>query len=72
MARPKIQVDKLHGYTIEELIELKNTTDSKFAMTVLTTVIMRYKGFSNAQINEVTGLSIPTVITHVKRWNSLE
>lgn len=71
MARPKIQVATLHGYTIEELIELKNTTDSKFSIGVLTTVIMRYRGLTNAQINEVTGLSIPTIIAHVKRWNSL-
>ncbi|SHK41249.1 helix-turn-helix domain-containing protein [Paramaledivibacter caminithermalis] len=71
MGRPKIQIDKLHGYTIEELIELRNTADSKFAIRVLTTVIMRYRGFSNEQINEVTGLCSATIISHVKRWNRL-
>lgn len=41
MARPKIQVEKLDEYTIEELIELRNSSDSKFSIYLLTRVIMR-------------------------------
>lgn len=69
MGRPSIQVTTLHGYTFEELINLKNTTESKYTRLALTAITMRYKGYSNAQIIEVTGLNKVTIIDHVKKWN---
>ena len=70
MGRPAIQVTTLHGYTIEELIDLKNSSESKYTRLVLTTITMRYRGYSNAEIIEFTGLSNVSIVDHIKKWNS--
>jgi transposase len=70
MGRPSIQVATLHGYTVDELIDLKNTTESTYTMLALTAITMRYLGYSNPQIIETTGLSKVTIINHVKKWNA--
>lgn len=70
MGRPTIQVTTLHGYTIKELIDLKNTADSKYTRLVLDIVTMKYNEYSNAQISEATGLSNVTIVKHLKNWNS--
>jgi len=69
MGRPALQVTTLHGYTIEELIDLKNSTDSKYSRLSLTAITMRYCGYSNAQIIEATGLCNVAIVAHVKSWN---
>lgn len=69
MGRPAIQVSTLHGYTIEELIDLKNSTDSKYTRLSLTAITMRYCGYSNTQIIEATGLSKVSIVAHIKDWN---
>lgn len=69
MARPKLQIESLYGYTIKDLIELKNTIDSNYSKSILNTVIMRYRGFSNIQITKATGLCNATIISHVRKWN---
>lgn len=71
MGRTTIQVTTLHGYTIEDLIDLKNNTESKHSRLVLTTIIMRYNGYSNTEITEVSGLSSVSILKHIKNWNSI-
>lgn len=55
MGRTQTQVTSLHGYSFQELIDIKNTTNSKYTALVLATITMRYKGYSNDQIIETTG-----------------
>lgn len=69
MGRPSIQVETLHGYTIEELIDLKNTTESHYTRMALTAITMRYFGYSNAEVTKATGLSKVTIVAHIKNWN---
>ncbi len=71
MSRPTTKVNTLHGYEIKELMDLIDSTNSKHTRHVLTTVIMRSRGYSNSQINEVTGLSHVTIASHIKNWNSM-
>lgn len=70
MGRTQTQVTTLHGYSFEELIDIKNNTSSKYTALVLTTITMRYKGYSNEQIIEATGLSKVAIISQIKKWNS--
>lgn len=70
MGRRSLQVDTLHGTTIEELVKLKNNHKSKYSRLVLTVITMRYNGYSNAQIIENTGLSNVSIVKHIKQWNS--
>lgn len=69
MGRKSLEVNSLHGYKIEDLINLKNTTESKYARLVLTIITMRYYGHSNNEIIKNTGLSVPTIVGHIKNWN---
>ncbi len=70
MARPTIQITGLHGFTYEELIDLKNSTESKYTRLALTAITMRYKGYTNTAITESTGLSHVTIVAHIKNWNA--
>lgn len=69
MGRLSIQVTTLHEYTLEELINLKNTTESKYTRLALTAITMRYSGYSNTQIIEATNLSKVSIVAHIKNWN---
>lgn len=69
MGRPSIQVETLHGYTIEELIDIKNTTECHYLRLALTAITMRHSGYSNAEITKATGLSKVTIVAHIKHWN---
>lgn len=70
MGRPTIQVQTLHGYTIEELIDLKNTTESTYTRLALTAITMRYCGHSNDEIIKAAGLSKVSIVAHIKNWNA--
>lgn len=70
MGRPSIPVQTLHDYTIEELINLKNTTNSKYTRLALTAITMRYYGYSNSEIIKATGLSKVSIVDHIKAWNT--
>jgi transposase len=70
VGRTQTEITTLHGYSFEELIDIKNTTESKYTALVLTIITMRYKGYSNDQIIEITGLSKVAIISHIKKWNS--
>lgn len=69
MGRPIIEVTTLHGYTIEELIDLQNSSESKYTRIVLKVIIMRSEGHSNDEIIKSTGLSKVSIVSHVKNWN---
>jgi transposase len=71
MGKPAMQVTTLHDCTIEELIKLQNESQSKYTRLILSIVIMRYKGYLNSQIIEVTGTSNVTIQKHLKNWNRL-
>lgn len=61
----------LYGYKIEELVELKNTINSKYSRLVLTVVTMRYFGHPNNEIINATGLSKVSIVRHIRDWNKL-
>ena len=71
MARPATQINGLQGYTFEELIDLKNSSKSKYTRLALTVITMRYKGYSNTEIIEATGLSKVTIVSHINKWNAI-
>jgi transposase len=70
MGRKQLEITSLHGLKIEELIDLKNNTNSKYARLVLTTITMRYLGSNTKDIMFATGLSNPTIVKHIANWNS--
>jgi transposase len=70
VGRRMIQVSTLHGYKLEELIKLQNTTKSTYTRLALQAVTMRYRGYSNKEIIESTDLSKVSIVAHIKDWNS--
>lgn len=71
MGRTAQQVTTLHELTIDELVELKNTHQNQYSRTLLTAVIMRYKGKTPKEIIDFTGKSHTTIYTYIKNWNKL-
>lgn len=69
MGRKSFVITSLHGYTIKELVDLKNSTNSNYSRLVLTVVTMRYQGHCNIDIIEATNLTKPSIVKHVKAWN---
>jgi transposase len=68
MGRTAMKID-LHGYSIEELISLRNKTKDTFACGILTTVILRYQGKDNRYIISNVQKSKPTIVSYIKDWN---
>ncbi|NEU04185.1 hypothetical protein G3M99_17375, partial [Clostridium senegalense] len=56
MGRSAINIETLHNFKIEELIEIRNSTENNRQRLILTTVIMRYLNYSNKEIMTLTGL----------------
>jgi transposase len=71
MGRKAIEVSTLHGFTLDELVKLKNTHESQYAQIILTVIIMRYNGKSPKEIIEFTGKSNVTIVSYIKKWNKL-
>lgn len=71
MGRKSFEIESLHEFKIEDLIELKNITDSKFIRIVLAVITMRYRGYSNKDIMIETGLSRASIVKHIKNWNNI-
>ncbi|MDF2596953.1 MAG: hypothetical protein K0R69_3294 [Clostridia bacterium] len=65
MGRKSCEVTTLHGFKIEELVELKDDTNNRFSRLVLTIITMKHYGYSNIEIKKATGLSNPTIVKHV-------
>ncbi|ADK13783.1 MULTISPECIES: hypothetical protein [Clostridium] len=62
-----LQVNTLHGYKLEDLIELQNKTKSSYTKIALQAI----RGFSNDEIIKSPALSKVSIVSHVKRWNIL-
>lgn len=71
MPKKSIDVTTLHGYTIEELLIMKDSHDSSYARNILLAVIMRYQNFKSTEIVKVLGKSYTTVLKYIKLWNKL-
>lgn len=70
MGRKSIKVTTLHGYKIEELVEVKNSINSKYSRVILTAITMKYCGYSNTEISTATGKSNTTIVSYIKKWNA--
>ncbi len=71
MGRKSKQISTLHGYTLDELIDIKNNNSSKYVRSLLTTVIMRYQGYSPKDIMTMNKVTNATINTHIDKWNKL-
>ena len=64
MGRKAFEIN-LHNLTIQELRTLKNTTESSYARSILTIIILRIEGKDNEYISADVQKSIPTIVEHV-------
>lgn len=71
MSRKMVSVENLHGYTIDQLIELKNKYKDVYSYTLLSVVINRYKDISTNELARIYGKSVATIIDYIHKWNSL-
>ena len=71
MGRKMVEVETLHGYTIDGLLEMKNTLKSPYSYTVLLTITMRYQNIHTDEISRILGISKPTVLGYIRNWNEL-
>jgi len=71
MGRKAKEISTLHGYTIDELIDIKNNTPSKYVRNIVTTVIMRFQGYSPKEIMNINNISNVTINCHIDKWNKL-
>lgn len=69
MAMHLVEVKTLHGYTISELNEIINSTDSKFSRSLLSAVIMRYNGIHTNDIMKTLCRTRAAITTYIKKWN---
>lgn len=68
MGRKAIEIN-LHGYTLEQLKELRNKTEDTFERGILSTIILRYEGKDNAYIASDVQKSKTTIVSYIKDWN---
>lgn len=69
MGRKAKTVSTLHGYTLEELIDIKNTHSSKYVRRLACTVILRYQGYPPEDIMKMNNVSNVTINKHLDKWN---
>jgi hypothetical protein len=71
MSRRMVEVETLHGYTLEELLAMKKTYKSNYSYTVLLAVTMRYQKVHTEEIAKILGLSKITILEYIHKWNEL-
>lgn len=71
MGRKGIEVASLYNWTIENLKKMRNSSKKEFARNVLTSVIMRYEGYSTIEISKFLLKTKATIIKYIKNWNSV-
>lgn len=71
MGRKMVEVETLHGYTLEELLELRSSLKSGYSITVLFAITMRYQNIHTDEIVKILGLSKPTILGYIRKWNEL-
>ncbi len=69
MGRNLLEVTTLHGFTIEELIDLEEKHQKKSIKSLLRTVIMRSRGIHTEEIQHILGKSRATIIGYINKWN---
>lgn len=69
MGRRSVEVKTLHGYTIEQLKDIREKTDNDFKKEVLLAIIMRYNGIKSEEIENILGKSRPTILKYIHKWN---
>lgn len=70
MGRKAKRVSTLHGYTLEELIDIKNTHPSKYVRRLTCTIVLRYQGYSPKDIMKINNVSNVTINKHLDKWNN--
>lgn len=69
MGRKMVEVKTLHGYTVEELLEMKNTLKNSYSYTALLAITMRYQNIHTDDIVKILGLSKPAILEYIHKWN---
>lgn len=69
MGRKLLEVTTLHGFTIDELIELEESHQKKSIKSLIRTIIMRYQGIHTEEIQHILGKSRPTITGYINKWN---
>jgi transposase len=70
MGRKATKIE-LHGFTLQELKELRNNANSSYERGILSTIILRCEGEDNNYISSDIQKSIPTIVSYIKNWNRL-
>lgn len=69
MCRRMVEVETLHGYTIEQLLEMKKSLKSAYSYTVLMAITMRHQKIHTDEIVKILGVSKPTILGYIRKWN---
>lgn len=69
MGRKAVEVKTLHGYTINQLKDIREKTDNDFTKEVILAIIMRYNGIKSEEIEKILGKSRPTILQYIHKWN---
>lgn len=69
MGRKFVEVNTLHGFTIDQLRKMSQETKSSYSRNVLLAVIMRFQGISTDEIMSVLGKSRATITSYINSWN---
>jgi len=70
MGRKAVEVKTLHGYTIEQLKDIREKTDDGFKKEIILIIIMRYNGIQSEDIENILGKSRPTILRYIHNWNN--
>jgi transposase len=71
MGRKMIEVISLHDYTLEELLDKKRSLTSSYSFNILLAVTMRYQKVHTDEIARILGLSKPTILEYIHKWNEI-
>ncbi len=69
MSRKLVEVQTLHGFTIEELTKMEEKLQKRSKRSLLRAVIMRYQGIHTSGIAEIINRSIASVTIYINKWN---
>ena len=70
MGRKAVEVTTLHGYTIDELHNIRQTTENNFTKDFLLAIIMRYQGINTTQIMDILSRARITILDYIHKWNN--
>lgn len=70
MGRKSIEVQSLHGLTIDDLNAIANRVNTNYTRTVVQAIIMRYQGIETKVIAKTLSKSYATIINYLNKWNN--